>query len=273
MLFQAWKTIKVSVMPKKTKIFVLDTNIILHDDKAIYNFQDNDIVIPITVVEELDKFKRGNDTLSYNAREFVREMDRISDNSLFAKGIPLGKGKGTVKIEIGHPFSSEISASLFDDTPDHRILATTQWLSENNKDRKVILVTKDVNLRIKAKALGIMAQDYLTDKVDDSRIETVHNEVVDITDFPDEAIEEILGNRDGVSLTKLKMEQPAANQLFKLKGVRHKARGPYRKGGYRKNASGPCRGFGPGSGFRPDIACASGNSFEKPGHRLSAGNG
>lgn len=104
MLFQAWKTIKVSVMPKKTKIFVLDTNIILHDDKAIYNFQDNDIVIPITVVEELDKFKRGNDTLSYNAREFVREMDRISDNSLFAKGIPLGKGKGTVKIEIGHPF-------------------------------------------------------------------------------------------------------------------------------------------------------------------------
>ncbi len=221
MLFQAWKTIKVSVMPKKTKIFVLDTNIILHDDKAIYNFQDNDIVIPITVVEELDKFKRGNDTLSYNAREFVREMDRISDNSLFAKGIPLGKGKGTVKIEIGHPFSSEISASLFDDTPDHRILATTQWLSENNKDRKVILVTKDVNLRIKAKALGIMAQDYLTDKVDDSRIETVHNEVVDITDFPDEAIEEILGNRDGVSLTKLKMEQPAANQLFKLKGVKH----------------------------------------------------
>ena len=221
MLFQAWKTIKVSVMPKKTKIFVLDTNIILHDDKAIYNFQDNDIVIPITVVEELDKFKRGNDTLSYNAREFVREMDRISDNSPFAKGIPLGKGKGTVKIEIGHPFSSEISASLFDDTPDHRILATTQWLSENNKDRKVILVTKDVNLRIKAKALGIMAQDYLTDKVDDSRIETVHNEVVDITDFPDEAIEEILGNRDGVSLTKLKMEQPAANQLFKLKGVKH----------------------------------------------------
>ena len=85
----------------------------------------------------------------------------------------------------------------------------------------MILVTKDVNLRIKAKALGIMAQDYLTDKVDDSRIETVHNEVVDITDFPDEAIEEILGNRDGVSLTKLKMEQPAANQLFKLKGVKH----------------------------------------------------
>ena len=112
MLFQAWKTIKVSVMPKKTKIFVLDTNIILHDDKAIYNFQDNDIVIPITVVEELDKFKRGNDTLSYNAREFVREMDRISDNSLFAKGIPLGKGKGTVKIEIGHPFSS-MSMSLY----------------------------------------------------------------------------------------------------------------------------------------------------------------
>lgn len=207
-------------MAKKSKIFVLDTNIILHDYRSVYNFQDNDVVIPIAVIEELDKFKRGNDTLGYNAREFVREMDRISDNKLFTKGISLGKGHGTIKIEIGHPFTAEMAASLYDDTQDHRILATTHWFMEQNPARQVVLVTKDANLRMKAKALGIMAQDYLTDKVDDSRIESVHNEVVNITDFPDEQISEIINSKDGVSLTRLKLEKPAANQLFKLRGVK-----------------------------------------------------
>ena len=72
---------------KEPKIFVFDTNVILHDFKSIHNFQENDIVIPITVIEELDKFKKGNDTINYNAREFVREMDKITDNQLFDKGV------------------------------------------------------------------------------------------------------------------------------------------------------------------------------------------
>lgn len=208
-------------MKKTAKIFVLDTNVILHDYRSVYNFQDNDIIIPIAVIEELDKFKRGNDALNYNAREFVRELDRISTDRLFTKGISLGKGKGTIKVEIGHPFTDEMAASLFDDTQDHRILATTHWIAENNSGRKVILVTKDVNLRMKAKALGLMAQDYLTDKVDDDRIETVHNEIVTMTEFPDETIERILNSQDGVSMTELKFSPaPVPNQLFKLSGVR-----------------------------------------------------
>ena len=81
-------------MGKKPKIFVLDTNVILHDYKSIYKFQDNDIVIPIAVIEELDKFKKGNDSLSYNARGFMRTIDRLSENCLFGKeGISIGSGR------------------------------------------------------------------------------------------------------------------------------------------------------------------------------------
>lgn len=208
-------------MAKKSKIFVLDTNVILHDHKSIYNFQDNDIIIPVAVIEELDKFKRGNDTLSYNAREFVRELDKISDNRLFLKGIPLGKKLGSIKVELGHPFTEEMKASLHDDTQDHRILATTAWIKENNPDRQVILVTKDMNLRMKAKAFGLMAQDYLTDKIDDDRIENAYREVIQIPDFPDENITRMINNPDGISIIELKMEKPAANQMYKIRGTKY----------------------------------------------------
>ena len=83
----------------KPKIFVLDTNIVLHDYKAIKKFQDNDIVIPIAVIEELDKFKKGNDALSFNARGFMRLIDRLTEGKMFGKsGVPLGKGLGNIKI-------------------------------------------------------------------------------------------------------------------------------------------------------------------------------
>ncbi|HRT34094.1 MAG TPA: PIN domain-containing protein, partial [Bacteroidales bacterium] len=144
---------------KLPKIFVLDTNVILHDYRAIQNFQENDIVIPIVVLEELDKFKKGDGAINYNAREFLREMDKITDNQLFDKGIRIGPGKGLLKIELGHPFSEQMLQAFFEDIPDHRILATTQWIKDQNPGRIVALVTKDVNLRLKAKALSIDAQD------------------------------------------------------------------------------------------------------------------
>ena len=90
---------------RKPKIFVLDTNIILHDHKAIRKFQDNDLVIPIAVIEELDKFKKGNDNLAFNARGFMRDIDRITDGKSFGKyGVPIGKGLGNIRIDPGHPF-------------------------------------------------------------------------------------------------------------------------------------------------------------------------
>jgi PhoH-like ATPase len=90
------------------KIFVLDTNVLLHDHKCIFNFQENDIVIPITVLEELDKFKKGNDIINYHAREFTRELDKLSDDHLFNGGAELGKGLGCLRIETGKPYAAEV---------------------------------------------------------------------------------------------------------------------------------------------------------------------
>ncbi len=203
---------------KLPKIFVLDTNVILHDFRAIHNFQENDIVIPIAVIEELDKFKKGNDTINFNAREFVREMDKITDNQLFGKGILIGKGKGLVKIELGHPFSDEIAESLFEDTPDHRILATTQWLSEKHPDRSVILVTKDINLRMKAKALQLLAEDYLTDKVTVEKVDNITKEVALLDNVDEPLLQKLFFQSEGVPANEFKLKNVAPNQLFIIKG-------------------------------------------------------
>lgn len=203
---------------KLPKIFVLDTNVILHDYRAIHNFQENDIVIPIAVIEELDKFKKGNDTLNFNAREFVREMDKITDNQLFDNGVSIGKNKGIVKIELGHPFSDRMAESLFEDTQDHRILATTEWLTEKNPDRTVVLVTKDINLRMKAKAMHLMAQDYLTDKITEERVENIMKEVLHINNVSEDIIQKLFYINDGVSASELKLRNVPSNQLYIITG-------------------------------------------------------
>ena len=154
----------------KSKIFILDTNVILHDHTCIYQFQDNDIILPITVLEELDKFKRGNDLINYQAREFVRVLDEIVGDELFNGGKSLGKGKGKLRIETGKPFSDAIIASFREDIPDHRILAIAEYTKNTYPKRKTILVTKDINLRMKAKSLGIIAEDYKTDQVTDTNV-------------------------------------------------------------------------------------------------------
>ena len=159
----------------KPKIFVLDTNVPLHDHNAIRRFQDNDLVIPIAVIEELDKFKKGNDTLAYNARHFLRSLDSISDKKSFgADGLPIGKGLGRIKVEPNHPFPDTLRDLFIDDIQDHRILATAIWVRDNHPGTFVALVTKDVNLRMKAKAAGMEVQDYLTDRVEESRIENAN---------------------------------------------------------------------------------------------------
>lgn len=206
-------------VPSKPKLFVLDTNVILHDHNAIYNFQENDIYVPVTVIEELDKFKKGDDTLSFNSRSFVRDIDRLSHNSLFDRGISLGKDRGMIKIEMGHPYPPALKESLLDDIPDHRIIATAIWLRDANPDRRVILVTKDMNMRLKAKALGLMAQDYLTDQVKEERIERSNKEVVSVKNSTS-AVHALLGqSKEGVATADLGIKKkPVANQLFKFSG-------------------------------------------------------
>jgi PhoH-like ATPase len=151
---------------KTPKTFVLDTNVILHDPTCINQFEKNNIVIPLVVIEEIDHFKKGTQVINLNAREFARTMDKISGDNIFNGGISLGKGKGKVRIVISRGLNKEIKEAFREDSTDHRVLSVAFELKEKaHQTEKVILVTKDVNLRMKAKALGILAEDYETDRI------------------------------------------------------------------------------------------------------------
>lgn len=201
----------------KPKIFVLDTNIILHDHKAIRKFQDNNLVVPMAVIEELDKFKKGTDALSFNSRGFVRELDKITEGKLFGRdGVPIGKGLGKIKIEPNHPFPEEFRDLFKDDIQDHRILATAMWVRDNNPGTFVALVTKDINLRMKAKAAGMEVQDYLTDKVEEAKVDNAQREVMQMT-LPADVMQELAyGPETSVDWGKICREEPKANQLYKF---------------------------------------------------------
>jgi PhoH-like ATPase len=150
---------------EKKKIFVLDTNVILHDSSCIYHFEGHDIVIPITVIEELDKFKKGNDTLNYHARDFLRSLDGLAGDKLFEDGLKIGPHQGKIMVKLEVPENKDLTNNFRLDIPDHHILNTAYCIAKEETDRDVILVSKDVNLRLKAKALGMVAQDYKTDQV------------------------------------------------------------------------------------------------------------
>ena len=151
------------------KTFVLDTNVILHDFHSIFNFEENDIIIPIVVLEELDKFKKGNETINLQAREFMRELDRLTEIGVdLEEGIPLGKDRGTLYIINGKPFNKDMQMAFSEQIPDHKILAVALWEKEHFPDKHVILVSQDINLRMKARALKMEAQDYKTGKVADT---------------------------------------------------------------------------------------------------------
>ena len=203
---------------RKPKIFVLDTNIILHDYKAIRKFKDNDIIIPIAVIEELDKFKKGNDNLAYNARGFMRDMDRITEGVGFgADGIPIGKGLGKIKIEPNHPFPEEMKDMFKDDIQDHRILSTAIWIRDNHPDRFVALVTKDINLRMKSKAAGMEVQDYMTDRVEEEKVENTVKEVQILQDIDYETFQDLAyGPENAVPWDEISETRPKPNQLYKI---------------------------------------------------------
>lgn len=154
---------------RKKKLFILDTNVILHDSSCIYQFEENDIVVPISVLEELDHFKKGNEAVNFHAREFLRILDSLTGDSIFRDGVSIGPGMGKIFIKLGEAFHEDLSLNFSKQKEDHRILNAAYILSKTYpaSKRKVILVSKDFNLRLKAKAVGLTAQDYKNDQVKD----------------------------------------------------------------------------------------------------------
>lgn len=151
---------------KERKIFVLDTSVILYEHNSIMNFAEHDVVIPITVLEELDQFKKGNDTKNFEAREFIRMLDNLAKDKMIHNWTPLnGKTKGNFRVLMNPDNNINANIIFGEEKNDHKILNAALHLQQTEKDRKVILVSKDINLRLKAKSLEIHAEDYETGKI------------------------------------------------------------------------------------------------------------
>ena len=151
----------------RKKIFLLDTSVILYDHNAFENFQEHDVALPIQVLEELDNMKSGNDTRNFEARSFIRLMDELSGRHLLNQWTPLkGKDRGKFKVVIDKATTAVDAAAVFgSDKTDHRILNCALLLQQENAEKKVILVSKDICLRLKARALNLHAEDYETGKI------------------------------------------------------------------------------------------------------------
>jgi len=149
-----------------SKLFVLDTNVILHDAGCLRNFEENDVAVPITVLEELDRFKKGNEDINFQARAFLRRVDELTGDVLSAEGTSLGDGLGSIRVVLETGHNQRLKEAFLADCPDHRILNVALTLQQQEAPRPVVLVTKDTNLRMKAKSFGLIAQDYSTDKLE-----------------------------------------------------------------------------------------------------------
>ena len=153
------------------KIFVLDTSVILFDHNAVTHFQEHDVAIPITVLEELDNFKKGNEVKNFECREFIRFLDELSGENLLHEWIPLNgyaSGRFIVTMNTSREKGKTDAEKAFDDRKnDHKILNAALNMQDEYPGAKVVLVTKDINLRLKAKALNLPAEDYNTGKIKD----------------------------------------------------------------------------------------------------------
>ena len=155
-------------MSDPRKIFVLDTSVLLYDSDALHNFQEHDVALPITVLEELDQFKKGGNVINLQARQFIRHLDRLSDHNLLNNWIPLnGSASGRFRVIRNEEEAQDALEVFGSKKNDHRILNAALGLARREKERPVILVSKDISLRIKARALDLQAEDYETVQIKD----------------------------------------------------------------------------------------------------------
>lgn len=205
----------------KKKNFVLDTNVILHDYNCIDKFEDNDIFIPIVVLEELDKFKKGSEQINFNAREFVRRLDALTEKGLSASGVSLGEDRGKLYIYTqSHPHPLVVSA-FSARIPDHQILSNSLSIAEEHKGEPTILVTKDVNLRMKGKSLGLKVEDYINDKIDS--FDLFKSSELSVDGVDGDLIDKMYANpSEGIALSQLPSTlELSPNQCLVLKSERN----------------------------------------------------
>jgi PhoH-like ATPase len=146
------------------KIYVLDTNVLLHDPNAIFSFEDNQVVIPLVVIEEVDGQKRRQDEVGRHARLVAHHLDQLRTEGKLSEGVEL-PGGGKLRVELKHENTHHLPEDLDPHKPDNQVIALTLQLKEENGETPVVIVSKDINVRVKADALNLRAQDYETDKM------------------------------------------------------------------------------------------------------------
>ena len=146
------------------KTFVLDTSVILFDPQCIFKFEDNIVVVPITTLEEMDRFKKDLTEIGRNARHFARYLDEIRKRGSLANGVEVGK-RGTLIIDLFKESEKCLPADFNPEKNDHKILSVALKIKQDKPNTTVVFVTKDVNLRVKADALGVVSVDYEPSRV------------------------------------------------------------------------------------------------------------
>jgi len=210
----------------RTKIFVLDTSVILYDGQALKNFDEHDVAVPLTVLEELDQFKKGNSVMNLQAREFIRQLDDLSGGNLLREWIPLnGADSGRVRVLSDREAPEVDAAEVFGrHKNDHRILNAVLRLATEEPGRRVVLVSKDINLRLKARALELVAEDYETIKIKD--VETLHRGHATV-EVADERAIDVLYATGYVAPEALGIAEPVANHYYVLRANQKSALAHY----------------------------------------------
>lgn len=203
-------------MPKKKKIFVLDTSVVLHDYNALLSFKDNDVAIPITVLEEIDNFKKGNDVKNYNARQFIRVMDELAGDFTLQRWIPLnGKSLGNFSVIMNETDSgTDLNQVFGENKADHQILNAALTVKTRFPEKLVVLITKDINLRLKAKAVNIHSEDFTTDKVKDVQ---ELNDGRTSKEGVDSEVINLMYEKGMIKPSKAKIRSPRKNHFFILR--------------------------------------------------------
>lgn len=203
--------IECNLKLNSNKIFVLDTNIVLYDYKCIYSFEEHNVVIPITLLEEIDDFKKGDEIINYNAREFSRELDSLIGDNLLNEGVNLDSG-GVLVVDTNTKKDEYLSEIFWEDKPDHRILSIAHNLAKQYGRERVFLVSKDINLRMKAKSIGISAEDYETGKI--KNMDKLYTGKNLLEDIPDRVLESV-AKRGSIPFSELKLDfPPCPNEYF-----------------------------------------------------------